>query len=297
MFDRVTEEAKRVLHFAHGEAYRLDHRTIGPEHLLLGIAMEGKCPAAAILKKAVPDLDGIVADVEAAAPRGPKTIRMGLFPFTNGAKHVLELASVEARMMGRGCVGTGQLLLGLLRFGEEPERFERLEERAGLASQVLRRRGLELERVREAVRDFPTAEKPADTEPEEPEVGALERRLFGDSPPPDPPIAGPVVQWALILLPIAATFWLLWYIRPIFEKILDALGGVSHAPFYTRIAFFATEPFRFTVLAAVVVLLAIVARRRKDGGWMFLAILYAACLLFVCVCLCAMLRPIVYIQT
>ena len=45
----LSNECKRILAYAAGEAERLNHRHIGTEHLLLGILREEKCVAAEIL--------------------------------------------------------------------------------------------------------------------------------------------------------------------------------------------------------------------------------------------------------
>ena len=60
----------------------------------------------------------------------------GHIPFTPRAKKVLELALREAQQLGHGYIGTGHLLLGLIREG------------TGVAAQVLVRLGADLSRAR-----------------------------------------------------------------------------------------------------------------------------------------------------
>ena len=45
----LTDECKRILGYAAGDAFWMDDRYIGPEHLLLGILRESECLAARIL--------------------------------------------------------------------------------------------------------------------------------------------------------------------------------------------------------------------------------------------------------
>ncbi len=47
----LNAECKRVLEYAAEEADRIDHKDIGPEHLLLGLLREEKCFAAEVLQE------------------------------------------------------------------------------------------------------------------------------------------------------------------------------------------------------------------------------------------------------
>ncbi|HBK68646.1 MAG TPA: ATP-dependent Clp protease ATP-binding subunit ClpC, partial [Firmicutes bacterium] len=64
---------------------------------------------------------------------------LGEVPFTPRAKRVLELALDEARQLGHNYVGTEHILLGLIREGE------------GVAAQVLKNLGVDLESARKQV--------------------------------------------------------------------------------------------------------------------------------------------------
>jgi ATP-dependent Clp protease ATP-binding subunit ClpC len=63
----------------------------------------------------------------------------GHIPFTPRAKKVLELSLREALQMGHGYIGTEHILLGLVREGE------------GVAAQVLKKHGADLNRLRDEV--------------------------------------------------------------------------------------------------------------------------------------------------
>jgi len=134
-FERLfSEEARRALALAHDEALRLKHNYLGTEHLLLGLIRE-QTTAALILAQMGVDLDEIRALVERIAGRGDYT-GPGSPTLTPRTQRVIELAIDEAQRMGRAQAGTEHLLLGIIREGQ------------GVAISVLRKMGLDLERVR-----------------------------------------------------------------------------------------------------------------------------------------------------
>lgn len=149
MFERFTTSARESVRRAQEEARELRHPSIGTEHLLLGVAaVEG--PAAQVLASrgltadilrrrlmALSD-DGLDPDALATlgidleqvrqateAHLGPGAldkkrppVRGGHLPLTKRAKKALELSLREALHLKSGEIGTGHLLLGLLREGE-----------------------------------------------------------------------------------------------------------------------------------------------------------------------------------
>jgi ATP-dependent Clp protease ATP-binding subunit ClpC len=138
MFERFTERARKVVFLAQQEAARLGHNVVGTEHLLLGLVAEGEGIAAKALEVLNIDLKTIRAEVERIIGSGEAN-PFGEIPFTPRAKRVLELAVEEGRQMGHNYVGTEHILLGLIREGE------------GVAAQVLRNLGAELDTVRKQV--------------------------------------------------------------------------------------------------------------------------------------------------
>lgn len=134
-FDRFTKRARHVLMLAQEEAQRLQHSSIGTEHLLLGLLREGEGVAAQALTNLGIEVDQVRHAVEAIVGRGERVIRgeMALSPRT---KKVFELAVDEARRLNHRFIGTEHLLLGLMREGE------------GVAAEVLKSFGLQLEQVR-----------------------------------------------------------------------------------------------------------------------------------------------------
>ncbi len=141
MFGSFTERAQRVLYLSQEEARKLGHNFVGTEHILLGLAREGQGVAARALQSLGIEPDAVRQEVEGIIGRGDSGAAgaVGLSP---RAKRVLELAIDEARTMGHGYVGTEHLLLGLIREGE------------GVAAQVLRNLGADVDRVRSEVLDL-----------------------------------------------------------------------------------------------------------------------------------------------
>jgi len=137
MFERFTDEARRVVVLAQEEARMLDHNYIGTEHLLLGLIREGDGVAAKALGRLGIRLEVVRQQVEKIIGRGQQA-RSGHIPFTPRAKRILELSLREALQLGHNYIGT-EHILGLAREGE------------GVAAQVLVRLGADLNRVRRQV--------------------------------------------------------------------------------------------------------------------------------------------------
>lgn len=148
MYERFTDNARRVMQLANQEAQRFNHEYIGTEHILLGLVKNGRGVGADILKNLDVDLRKIRLEVEKIVQPGPEMVTMGKLPQTPRAKKVIEFAMEEARNLNHNYVGTQHLLLALLRDAEFP------------AAQVLMNLGLDLVRVREQVQniDDPDAE-------------------------------------------------------------------------------------------------------------------------------------------
>ncbi|MGQ9516513.1 MAG: ATP-dependent Clp protease ATP-binding subunit [Anaerolineae bacterium] len=133
--DRFTKRARHALARAASEAKRLNHSSIGTEHILLGLVRQKDCTAVAILRELGLDPDWIIRALERAAKRGDR-ITLREPELTPRTKRVIEYSFEEARLMGQDYVGTEHLLLAILREGE------------GIASDILRGMGLDLEQVR-----------------------------------------------------------------------------------------------------------------------------------------------------
>ena len=135
MFERFTDQARRVLSLAHEEADLMHHGYLGTEHLLLGLIHEDEGVAARALKSFGVTLEAAREEVKEEVRVASKSLSESL-PLTPRAEKVLELSQREATQLGEEQVGTEHILLGLARLGE------------GVAAQALNRRGINLNRVR-----------------------------------------------------------------------------------------------------------------------------------------------------
>jgi hypothetical protein len=142
MFERFSDRARRVVVLAHEEARLLDHNYIGTEHILLGLVHEGGGVAARALQELGISLEAMREQVEQAAGRG-STRPSGHIPFTPRVKKVLELSLREALHLGQNYIGTGHLLLGVVREEDPAE--------GGVAAKVLTGLGTDLTQVRRQV--------------------------------------------------------------------------------------------------------------------------------------------------
>src|SRR5438876_5580348 len=137
-FDKFTERARKVLQLAQEEAQRFNHNYIGTEHILLGLVREQEGVAARVLANLGIGLPKVRSSVEFIIGRGDRIV-MGDIGLTPRAKRVIELAVDEARRLNHNYIGTGHLLLGIVREGE------------GIAAGVLESLGVSLEKVRARV--------------------------------------------------------------------------------------------------------------------------------------------------
>jgi hypothetical protein len=117
MFERFTNQSRRVVVLAQEEARMLDHNYIGTEHLLLGLLHEGRGSAARALEAMEVTLQAVRDQVIEIIGRG-QAQPSGHIPFTPRAKKSLELSLREALQLGDGYIGTGHLLLGLIHQGD-----------------------------------------------------------------------------------------------------------------------------------------------------------------------------------
>ena len=116
----------------------LNHNYIGTEHILLGLIHEGEGVAAMALESLNISLEAVRQQVEEVIGQG-QAAPAGHIPFTPRAKKVLELSLREALQLGHNYIGTEHIMLGLIREGE------------GVAAQVLKKLGADLNRVRQSV--------------------------------------------------------------------------------------------------------------------------------------------------
>lgn len=109
-----TEHATRVLHLAEVERQYLQDGYVGTEHLLLGLLGQQKGLAAKVLNDFGVDLHRVRYQIITMTRRGDAYVAhtVCLIP---SAKATLARAASEARRLNDHSIGTGHLLLGLLR--------------------------------------------------------------------------------------------------------------------------------------------------------------------------------------
>lgn len=136
MFERYTEKARRVVFFARYEASQFGAPYIETEHMLLGLLREDRAlthrylqsyGSGEAIRKQIEDHSTIRQQV-------PTSVDL---PLTNECKRVLAYAAEESERLAHTCIGTGHLLLGLLR------------EEQCFAAKMLHERGLQLAIIRE----------------------------------------------------------------------------------------------------------------------------------------------------
>jgi len=136
MWQRFTENARKVVFYAQEEAGRLGENYVSTEHLLLGITRVPESVGALMLERLGVELDVVRASVEARVANG-KNKKVQAMQLTPRAKRVIDLAYDEARQLHHNYIGAEHLLLGLIREGE------------GLAARVLMKLGVSLSDIQE----------------------------------------------------------------------------------------------------------------------------------------------------
>ncbi len=153
--ERFTQPARRVLSFAQEEAVRLQHSTIGAEHMLFGLMREEDGVAARVLRDLGLDLRR-VQELVAQTNSAEKHVSGEHLDLAPDVKKMLELAVDERRRLHNDHVGTQHLLLGLLQ--QNPGMFEQLN----LTPDAVRAK------VEEVLKDQPPTTNEQKDEPEKP---------------------------------------------------------------------------------------------------------------------------------
>jgi prophage maintenance system killer protein len=138
-----TDRHKQAVDLAIEQARQLGHDYLGTEHLLLGLLAAGDGVAVQVLESMGISPEEVRHRIEGVVGRGhgPGTRAARILP-TPQARMVLGLTMREALALGHNDIGTGHLLLALLREGH------------GIAAQVLTALGADYDRVRQHVLDL-----------------------------------------------------------------------------------------------------------------------------------------------
>ena len=157
--DALSEDARSLLIEAAAEAKQAGRRSAEPEDILLALAGKPDSPGARILLELGADQQAILSKLEGGGPerhshaspaaaeeRAPGEERLAEheahdtpIELSPAGHRVLRLARTEADVLSHGSVDTAHLLLGLVVAGD------------GLAWQVLKESGIEIEGARTAV--------------------------------------------------------------------------------------------------------------------------------------------------
>ncbi|HZD60119.1 MAG TPA: ATP-dependent Clp protease ATP-binding subunit [Anaerolineae bacterium] len=135
----LSASAQDALNLAANEAVRLNFGYIGTEHLILGLSREPV--GSRLLMDLGINLDDLRKEVEDLIGRGKGAPEKEI-PLSPRSKRALELALEEARSAGEKFISSEHLLLGLVREDE------------GIAAQVLKKRGVNLSRTRQEIRNM-----------------------------------------------------------------------------------------------------------------------------------------------
>ncbi len=141
MNELFTEKAKYALKLAENEARKFRHKTIGTEHILLGLVMEKESIAGKVLRDLSLKEEDVREEIEHFTGYGPSQNNMeeAILSYSPRAKKVITYATDEARRAQAPLVGTEHLLLGLLR------------DKDILSAKILETLGIDLNKARQLV--------------------------------------------------------------------------------------------------------------------------------------------------
>jgi ATP-dependent Clp protease ATP-binding subunit ClpC len=142
MFERFTDDARKVMALANEQAQQLGHGYIRTEHILLGLLKESSCTGAIILKDLGVDTDKLLSEAEQLPKSRSRKAGMEKPPQSEGAINVIKYAIEEAKAFEHNYIGTEHILLGLLRKTD------------GIAAQVLTNLGVKLHDVWEKAKEM-----------------------------------------------------------------------------------------------------------------------------------------------
>ncbi len=139
MTHSLTSQTRKVLALANEAARSFNHEYVGTEHILLGLIEERSSGVAEVLETFKIDADKIRAEVERLVTRGSEPVALQMLPLTPRAKHAIDDANNQTRLMSETCIVPEHLFLGLMK---DP---------AGVACQVLLNLGVEPNELRKEV--------------------------------------------------------------------------------------------------------------------------------------------------
>ena len=118
MLERFTERARRVIVGATGQARSLRHEFVAPEHVLLSLILDSGGMGTHVLQRLVLDVASLKAEVERTLLAMTPRASPGEPAFDADLRRVFALAVETAGELRHPCIGTEDLLLGLLKAGQ-----------------------------------------------------------------------------------------------------------------------------------------------------------------------------------
>lgn len=116
MASQFSPKVSEILAFSREEAARLASRSVGPEHLMLGLLRERNSIVSDILSQANVDMQSVKHDLEMQVRENDFTqpINTQELVLNTQASNILKLAVLEARMQSTNTVEEQHLLLAIL---------------------------------------------------------------------------------------------------------------------------------------------------------------------------------------
>lgn len=117
MFEKYTEGARKTIFYGRDEASRRSARSIGPEHLLLGLLRAEPETIRCLMPGRVHISDDLRLSINAVVPLVSEDSKLNELALSAETKEVLHAACDVSQSMGHHHIGVEHLLLGL--FSEE----------------------------------------------------------------------------------------------------------------------------------------------------------------------------------
>jgi ATP-dependent Clp protease ATP-binding subunit ClpC len=139
MFEKFTDNARKVMALANQEAKKSDDKYIETQHILLAIITESNGIGANVLKNLNVQEKDVKTEIEKLLKSSSDKSGSGKLPDTPRARRIIEYAIEEAKSLDHKHICTGHILLGILRDTES------------IAYEVLNNLGLRQDTVRKEV--------------------------------------------------------------------------------------------------------------------------------------------------
>ncbi len=165
MFERYSEEARKIIFFGRYEASQFGGPEIQPEHILLGILRSDRNLAQRLFPADLTG-QGIRARIAQSQPARKKVSTSVDMPLSHESKRAMAYGAEEAERLGHPKIEVLHLLLGLVR------------EESSLAARILFESGVTLSQLRLAAAEIQISSAPAGTP--EPVTPAVAPGLFRD---------------------------------------------------------------------------------------------------------------------